>query len=1382
MNDPLGLFGAESPAASDPLGLFEEDKKAPSVGDKSIGMLEAGASMVAGLPSQIAGGLYGLGTLLSGQGLDKAAQNAEMVQEKNFGLGRYKPTTETGERYAEGLGKVLNKPVELAGDAGQYVGGDLGRANAEVAAQTVMNFLPLPIAVKGMRGSAGALSRRTAPVRQFDDGMFKGTPEAAAVDNAAVQGDLFPAERATAQAAVDGLQGPSRPLPEAPVMPVEGAGPVRLDTNKRQMGFDFGEGRPAVMEVGQEGTVFPGRLDDKAIMGRENATELMQGQLDEAALAERTRQMEGAEQLPLAPTEIQGDLFNNPTVGPYPDSGFNPAQRTLFDDAPAMRSVEQQRIDAQPSAIRRVEEAGITIRENGNVIEAVKDGAVVGRLEPNITPEQARQLGEPASVDIVKVDKPAQGAGVGSALYERFNELYDGNIMPSGKTSPSAWNVWKSRYPDKVESFVKAEATRISEGANLDQVLSNVTDPTVAQRIVEATPAYAKAPTLSTMTGPSGLYKKQGGWVKTPFTKGPVGQALGKDARFSKFMEEWRPFDLTPEQYVAKYRDAPDMGKDRFSHLAASGMYMAKSSQSPLVKYVTDLGHNAASNIKALTRDFVHESYAPAIRKLSKEEFIKTAQLLNEADLRKQAINMDTLKASGFSDKAIQVIRQHQDLMNNLYPKLKEGAELNGMSVPENRTAYAASLMQGDFRRVVRDASGDVVGVIGANTRSGLNSKMKKLQGQGYEFGNEIYQAGAGRDPMGFQQLLQQLADDNPKVQAFVDKIAEQMSAESYLGQDKRTMGKKGVFGTTGRDATKNAYENARDFFEAQIGYAENTIKWNEMSKFVTDSKKVLEGVNGQENAKGYINNYINGELGRSTNAFGRDLDKVIDTIGQETGLGTTVGREALSAVKKLTNAKLLGLNVKFLVTNMIQPLKVSPEMTQFLSARGMPTLDPTGLSSLAKGGITMIQRDMKQNVSGVMQGAFDYAKKNHVYGSDLFESSNNPRSTGVYKAEKLSNAGAQYVERVTREMMYLSLVDQLHAAGAKPKDGLYQVAHKLTDMAMVDYDQKPMAYSDLGAPGTAMANLMTYKHNELSRMAMFARELPRNASGRAMAANIASQVAVAGLMGLVGYSEADWAYRKITEKLGKPQSLTELLLNKSGELGEWLAYGPLSKASGVDFSGSLGMEVMPGSLIDAAMPGVSSLGQTIQAVGEAAANPTEFNLRRAGRETLPLGFQGAYDRQMFSRKNNDGDELALSPNTGMVTAKRNNKGPMVDWINDKTARNFAFTGTNESKQKKVDWELQNTNKFYDEKRKDAVKQMRQAMFTNEGKDRALMGNKDFSEAVKKFVKAEGNPESLNQTLENLAIDLNLTPRQQQVLKDAASTSITNIRRLERNR
>ncbi len=125
------------------------------------------------------------------------------------------------------------------------------------------------------------------------------------------------------------------------------------------------------------------------------------------------------------------------------------------------------------------------IREVPGGFEAYRDGKKVGYLKDNLERGQAEQLGENANVDMVKVDKAEQGKGTGRALYDAFNEKHGGRIMPSGKTEPSAWKLWKRNYPDKVDAFVKQEAARIRDGADPKLVAGNITDPEIRARVLK---------------------------------------------------------------------------------------------------------------------------------------------------------------------------------------------------------------------------------------------------------------------------------------------------------------------------------------------------------------------------------------------------------------------------------------------------------------------------------------------------------------------------------------------------------------------------------------------------------------------------------------------------------------------------------------------------------------------------------------------------------------------------------------------------------------------------------------------------------------------------------------------------------------------------------
>lgn len=162
MNDPLGLFEEEN--NNDPLGLFSEQEAERSLGEKSLGILETGAGMLAGAPAQIAGGLAGVGSLMIGEGVDKAMERMNAVQRSNFGFGAYEPSTEAGKEYTQNLGEFLQGIQEGGGDIGAKLGGMVGRENAgryvgELLTGTAMEFPEL------LLGGAALSMQRPRPAK-----------------------------------------------------------------------------------------------------------------------------------------------------------------------------------------------------------------------------------------------------------------------------------------------------------------------------------------------------------------------------------------------------------------------------------------------------------------------------------------------------------------------------------------------------------------------------------------------------------------------------------------------------------------------------------------------------------------------------------------------------------------------------------------------------------------------------------------------------------------------------------------------------------------------------------------------------------------------------------------------------------------------------------------------------------------------------------------------------------------------------------------------------------------------------------------------------------------------------------------------------------------
>jgi GNAT superfamily N-acetyltransferase len=279
--------------------------------------------------------------------------------------------------------------------------------------------------------------------------------------------------------------------------------------------------------------------------------------------AEGSESPAGAGGTPVREGERGAPVHGAEVDKPVPTARSGAAGKSEPEPAAAVRAADQQsgadRVPAAGTERAGTEAAGgrapagaegargVEIREVPGGFEAYRDGRKVGYLKDNLERGQAKQLGESANVDMVKVDKDEQGKGTGRALYKAFEDKHEGAIMPSGKTEPSAWKLWKRNYPDKVDAFVKQEAQRIKDGADPKIVAGNITDPEVRARVLKEsepeppTPPSTKkavdiAREMSEMqkTKPRPLAKLFG-------TNGPTpAQKLTYDAQVRKWNSEYR--------------------------------------------------------------------------------------------------------------------------------------------------------------------------------------------------------------------------------------------------------------------------------------------------------------------------------------------------------------------------------------------------------------------------------------------------------------------------------------------------------------------------------------------------------------------------------------------------------------------------------------------------------------------------------------------------------------------------------------------------------------------------------------------------------------------------------------------------------------------------
>jgi hypothetical protein len=870
---------------------------------------------------------------------------------------------------------------------------------------------------------------------------------------------------------------------------------------------------------------------------------------------------------------------------------------------------------------------------------------------------------------------------------------------------------------------------------------------------------------------------KQGGFILMPGSKKKALDNLASKLGIEQKLGEMAPTQWTPEEALEAAKGAKDVDQNfiqkGINYFTKGGLYQALKTHNPLVRYTYEELVNKDRLARADIRDWVHAKLSPQMRALTNEEQGSVWSILEVADLNQKPIDLEMLARHGFTEKQIQYAKSHQEAMEYAYRQINKAREAAGKPPIDHRTAYAAMRATGDFRRLVYIGD-EVVGVIGSDYRHGLNNLMKQMEEKGFTVGEERYFGGMPRERgsanQAFIHAIEALADNDPKMQHFIDVLNTIRTTEVYnfLNAKTHTMDKKGVFGMEGRKPWLTPEENAKEGFRAQLNYMEAAIKWGHLSEAATNIKKVLDAKEvNMPNAKQWSEKYLYNSLGFNPSEIGRSIEQSVANMFKGMGVGYSVGREGMAMARKVTNALLLGMNPRFWATNVVQPLQAMPAMKAMLISRGLDAgFDfGTGYSYIMEGGSTVMKP--QSMLTEFEKASKAYAKKYHVYGSDMIEHSNRVRKDSVYYLDKASNAVAGQVEIYSRQVMFHGFAHMLKENGMKPGHGLFEAAHNLTDMAMNNYStlERPQVYNTLGPLGDLAVNLQSYKHNELSRLAFFAREAADNKAFRPIATQLATSVAFGGILGVIGFSEADYLYRTLTKAMGKPDSLTNMVIKMSEKVGkntetdkdDYVASHGVFSMLGVDMSRNLGLtDVVPDTLGDLAFPGGSKLGEIATAGYQAAKNPTEMNAKRLARAAAPIGMQGMVDNAFFTKDTLQG-KLAVNPTTLRGQAYRN--------TTDTVVKNFGFQGLNESVQKQKTYNVEKNARDYADLRQKPLSKMRDELFAT---------GRISPETVKAYVDARGNPKTLLGDLQRYQKEQNMSARELSLMRAAAGKAIAS--------
>lgn len=894
----------------------------------------------------------------------------------------------------------------------------------------------------------------------------------------------------------------------------------------------------------------------------------------------------------------------------------------------------------------------------------------------------------------------------------------------------------------------------------------------------------------------NGRFKSQRGALLIDPKDGKKGEWLADQPHLK--LKGIVPTKWTVEGAKEAARAAKDVSQNALqgalNYFTKGGLYQTMKTDNPLIKFANEKIMESDRGYRAAVQRLLHEKEAlgPLTRALSDKELVQITEIMNEADLGRKPLSEEGLRAGGYNEKQIAYWKKHKEGMGEAFKQLNEARKAAGLEPMDPRISYASMRSKGDYKRLVMDGENNIVGVIGSDYPWKVNKVAKQLEEQGYKIGEERYYGGMtrekGKAEYELMQTLEALAEKDSRVKEFMITLDELTRNEAYamLGMKKHTMAKKGVFGMEGRKTEawadkKLAEQNAREFAQAQMDYIEGAMKFGHMSKAVGEIRPLLadEHIN-MPIAKQWVRDYVDNALGYNP-TVGHYLEKFVQKgldakwLG-DLRVGNSAVRRGIAGTRKAVNTLLLGLNPGFWAANFVQPFKAMPGMRASLVAKGLdPAFDfGTGYNYMGKAALTDAKiRFAPEKLSAVEKGARQYTKDNYVFGSDLVEHSNRARKDAVYYLEQGGNLLSGKIERGTREVMFYSFVHMLNENGLSVKNGLYEAAHNLTDMTMNNYSrsERPPIYNVAGPLGETAANLASFKHNELSRLASFARQIKDDKSAKPLLTELATQVAFAGVKGVIGFTAADWLYKQLMDYLGTPDSLSLRVIKMSENLGEALgakeggkhvlSHGGFSLA-GVDMSNRLGLSNLVGdNLLDIAAPGFSKLVDVGKAGVEAVKHPSEMNAKRFVREASPAGFTGVEDLAWFSK---DGGRHPINRKTDKLQPVERNNYDMF-W------KSLGMTGVNESVSKEKLFDVKTITKGYQDKAAAHVKTARDELFTD---------GKISQETFKKYLEVGGDPKNFQSAVMKSIREQNLNDLQRERLQSAASKSIARLRHLQR--
>jgi hypothetical protein len=1079
--------------------------------------------------------------------------------------------------------------------------------------------------------------------------------------------------------------------------------PVNFARDRRQMELDLGTRE--TLPVDKEGNV--GTKDLATQLAMEQQRKALESSMDAQARSiinqENIRPNDGLEgqQALFKPQDEFGgqSQFNVIPEKFTTDENGIPIRHDLSLDV--QRAQDPLQLGLFDGAAKTTPE-GVEIRKTEVGYEAYKNGQLVGKLESNLTGEQSKSLGEKASVDIVKVDPSVKGTGIGSALYDAWNAEHGGAITPSGKTSPDAWALWKKNYPKKVDEFINQEAARILDGSPKEQVLSNITDPVVADKVATIAADVKSFQNI-------GFMKRQGG-----------GLFLGDKERvkFENSLDRsedgtYIPNDPKTQEVLTKALAEGRDGK-LWTYIQSGATSAAMKTGSAAIKAASEFVQNASKRAELLTRQVIFPVES-SLRKLSKEELTTLGTLFKDEMFSKKRYDsqvlMDTL-----SIKELEAYTSIRNMFDKTLDIQNATRIAEGKKPINANEAYISSRWNGDFRRPIYDTEGKLVWYLAATSRLGLEGQTKTLLKQFPTLVIDKTKDHTVRSLTNktdlqstYTTILDLLGRDDPAVQQIKQAIEDQLTIEGSktLGQEKHFQTKSNVRGFIGDTPGKFNTKESLAMFQEQIQYAKNAFKWAEMQKATEGIKQIVASpelqVQQPNNVK-YIREYSKNALGFGESTITKAIE---DSIRSGLGISPSLISDTVGNLKSYFIVQKLAVSAGYTLANMVQATNTIPYLFNLQSngfngnpAKAVLLGMPSGLAMGTAHYLKSIGGEYLDKLPNqFFKEAFQYAEDNGVTARSVFDESPIETSfSATSKAVNIASKSMSIPETFVRSTAFMTYAHMLEDSGQYGKDRvrLFQHAEELVNKSMVDYrgTEKPLMFSKAGTAGNFLNTLQTYPMSFYNQYAYMSGEAMKGKPA-GLVTMLMMQYGIAGLMGMPGFEDIDKLYKWIRDSLlptdtwnraMKSEFFSDPKLWLMKNAGDSSVYGALSETTGLGLTSRVAAPGM-GSMIQSPIGPIVDIYGQVGAVASALENPTNTTkVAQAAMKIVPTGLQGLLETSGFMKDHTyverpDGTKTFMKTND---LAKREASYTRTE--DDVAIRKFGIRSQNEVQTKDIEY------------------------------------------------------------------------------------------------